>query len=169
MKNGKPKFKIDKSNKSSEITALKWGRNLDEILIGNTDGDLKIFNSATEEYISVISNLKGEGQVTGIDCKDNNILVARKNGIVNIWNNGDNDIISLNLNDKGSLDKMTMNSSRDNIIGTGGENNHLKLWDISTKKCIFQAKSVNICFITNYFIFHFSSLKKANFFDKFVF
>lgn len=38
---------------------------------------------------------------------------------------------------------MEHNQNKDNIVGTGGEANDFKLWNIETKQCVFKAKSVS--------------------------
>lgn len=70
-------------------------------------------------------------------------MLAKRDGVINIWKNKKNDFFSLNLDESGSLEAIAFNKNRENVLGTGGEANDFKLWDVETKQCIFKAKSVS--------------------------
>lgn len=141
----KPSFEIQKEGKPSEITVMQWGRRDNEIVIGNKDGELKLYNTELNKIIKTFDKLEGSGPVIGVGCQNKNFIVAAKNsGHINIWNVKKCDSFKIDVNERGSLDKMICSPYRENIIGIGGSFNDLKLWDIEKRSCVFKAKSVSI-------------------------
>lgn len=69
--------------------------------------------------------------------------MAKHDGVISIWRKKSRDFFSINLNENASLNSMEHNQNKDNIVGTGGEANDFKLWNIETKQCVFKAKSVS--------------------------
>lgn len=135
-------LKVSKNNESTEVTAMAEGRNHEEILLGYQSGCAYVFNTDKCSFTTKLDNLEGDEWVTGIGCIEKSIILAKKDGIINIWTNKKNDYFSINLDEKGSLDSMVCNQNRNNIVGTGGEFNDFKLWDVQTKQCLFRAKSL---------------------------
>lgn len=123
---------------------MEWGRTDEEIVIGNTEGEVKLYSIPDNSYISTISDFEGNGKIVGLVCNDTSVFVARKSGHVSLRTNESSDVLEIKLDEKGSLDRMAFHAARENVIGTGGECNSFRLWDVTTKKCIFQAKSVSI-------------------------
>lgn len=140
----KEKIQYDKSEEPSEVTSLIFGRTENEIVAGYRNGTVAFFNTEVNKFDNKkIKNIEGDGAVTGLGCVENTIVIARCDGIINLWKNKkDKDFFSINLDEKGTLDCMVSNKSRKNVIGTGGQFNDMKLWDIETKQCIFKAKSL---------------------------
>ncbi|XP_018320207.1 WD repeat-containing protein 74 [Agrilus planipennis] len=136
------KYELNTDDNVSEITALHWGRTENEIIIGYKEGTLKLYNCQLNKYTKTVDILKGKGAVVGVAPLGRDIIVGRYNGIINIWSKTDNHSIPLNLQEGSTLECMTLNESRINVVGTGGNKNDFKLWDIETKQCIFKAKSL---------------------------
>lgn len=131
-----------KENEKSEITCLEWGRTKDEILIGHKNGKVKLYSSLYKKYTHTLEDLNGEGPVTGIAVINNSLLIARENGIINQWSKMQSNYFSTDIKNDGTLAIMVSNCNAKNIIGTGGEKNDLKLWDVETKIPIFKTKSM---------------------------
>lgn len=136
-----------KENEKSEITCLEWGRTKDEILIGHKNGKVKLYSSLYKKYTHTLEDLNGEGPVTGIAVINNSLLIARENGIINQWSKMQSNYFSTDIKNDGTLAIMVSNCNAKNIIGTGGEKNDLKLWDVETKIPIFKTKSVSTNFL----------------------
>ena len=122
---------------------MKWGPTEDNILIGYKDGSVKLYDVLLKEYADVIKEPQGEGPVVGAGCIGNKIIFCRGSGHVNICCDDSTDMFKMNFGDEVTLTSMECNENRKNVIGTGGERNDFKLWDIEVKKCIFNAKSVS--------------------------
>ncbi|XP_076260384.1 WD repeat domain 74 lethal (2) k09848 [Rhynchophorus ferrugineus] len=131
-----------KNTFSSEVTAISDGRRPDEIILGYQNGMANTFSTESQSY-SQIEDLEGDESVTGVGYIGKNIVISKKDGIINMWRQKRNDFFSINLDEKGSLDAMMCHPNKENIIGTGGEFNDFKTWDINTKQCIFKAKSLS--------------------------
>ncbi|CAH0551530.1 unnamed protein product [Brassicogethes aeneus] len=139
-----PKEKIKHTSRedASELTALTFGRSEDEIIAGYENGECQIYNSLTDKFVKSVTNLEGDGKVCGIGCINKTVIVGRHDGIINLWNGKKNDYFSIDLDEKGSMNVLCQNTNREGIVGTGGEFNDLKLWNVETKQAIFKAKSM---------------------------
>ncbi|KAG5899141.1 hypothetical protein JTB14_027334 [Gonioctena quinquepunctata] len=135
-------IKSSKCDEASEVTALTFGTNINEIVIGYDDGNVNIYDTEEHKYIEKVSDLDGKGRVVGLECINDSLVIAKFDGIVNIWDNKKSNSFKIDFDEKGTLDCVVLNKSRENIIGTGGEFNDFKLWDIETHQCVFQAKSL---------------------------
>ncbi|KAJ8936547.1 hypothetical protein NQ314_012287 [Rhamnusium bicolor] len=135
-------IKSVKTEEASEITALTFGRSDDEILVGYDNGYVKIFNIIEKKYTKTFAELEGDGGVVGIGCVNKAFIIGRHDGIINTWDGKKNDYFDINLEQKATLDCLVHNKTRQNIVGTGGEYNDFKLWDVETHQCVFKAKSL---------------------------
>ncbi|XP_074039706.1 WD repeat domain 74 lethal (2) k09848 [Leptinotarsa decemlineata] len=126
----------------SQVTALVFGRNPSEIVIGYDNSNVTIYDSKENKKVQDLTWLKGKGPVVGLECIDDYLMVVKSDGVVNKWNDRKNVTFEISFDEKGSLDTAVHNKSRENIIGTGGEHNDFKLWDLNTQQCIFKAKSL---------------------------
>lgn len=129
---------------SSEITALAFSKEQKEIIIGYQNGNLHRYDPTENIYLDTISDLEGKGSIIGLGCKENLIIAGKSDGIINIWKDGKKKKkhFSINLDPEGTLNSLVVNESS-KVIGTGGEKNDFKFWDIETQKCTFKAKSVS--------------------------
>lgn len=125
----------------SEITSSTFDTEQKKIFIGYKNGCVHIFDPIENTYLQTVNDLLGEGSTVGLSYLKTLLIVGKSGGIINIWNGKRNKHFSLNLGEKGTLNSMSCNDNR-NCIGTGGEYNDFKLWDIETQKCIFKAKSL---------------------------
>ncbi|XP_050312759.1 WD repeat-containing protein 74 [Anthonomus grandis grandis] len=136
-------IKAHKNEETTAVSALSDGRNPSELILGYESGFAHIFDIEKETFTKKIDNLEGDEGVVGLSCLKNKLLViGKKDGVINIWSKKKNDYFSLDLDESGSLLALSANKNKENIIGTGGEHNDLKLWNIESKQCIFKAKSL---------------------------
>lgn len=90
--------------------------------------------------------------MVGIGCVNKSLIVGKYDGIVNVWTGKCNNYFDIRLDEKGTLNTLVHNNNRKDIVGTGGEFNDFKLWNVETHQCIFKAKSVSF---VHYFLIFF--------------
>ena len=122
---------------------MEWGRSEDEIIVGYKNEQVHLYNLNQNKYTKTISKLEGEGPIAGIAPVNKSILIAKHDGIITLWNGKKSDYFSINLEEKGTLEAIIYNKNREDVVGTGGECNDFKLWNLETKQCLFKAKSVS--------------------------
>lgn len=119
---------------------MEWGCKENEILIGYSDGTLKFYDTITNKLFK--SRTLTDCSLVGVGCKDSTIITGSLKGQVYLRKGKIKDQFSIELPENGTLNCMSCHATRSNIVGTGGEINDFKLWDINTKQCVFKAKSV---------------------------
>lgn len=124
---------------------MEWGQIFDQIIIGHKDGTIKLYNTLANKYAESISTSSNTA-IVGVGYINRTLVAGSIDGFIHLWQKRKLSNFSLNLDDKSTLECMACNKNRQNIIGTGGESNDLKLWDVETRKCIFKAKSVSAVF-----------------------
>lgn len=72
------------------------------------------------------------------------MVTAVESGTLKVW--GDN---PSTIETGGPLSCMRQSPNEENIAGTGGKENELKLWDLETGKTTFIAKNVSLISITS--------------------
>lgn len=135
-------IKVYKNTETSEVTAISEGRDQDELLVGYASGNVHFFDIAKNAFTKTLNKLDGDEGVCGIACRKSAVVVGKRDGIINLWSKKSSDFFSLNLDEAGTLNTIVLNQSKENILGTGGEVNDFKLWDLETKQCVFKAKSL---------------------------
>lgn len=139
------KVNYELPDKGVEITCMEWGSTLNEIVVGHRDGRIKFYDTLLNKYGKSITISDGT-PIVGVASVNDVVVSGTRDGFIYLTNDDELTKFSLNLGEKGTLDCLSCNSNRKNIVGTGGEFNDLKLWDIETKQCIFKAKSVSIIY-----------------------
>ncbi|ERL92341.1 WD repeat-containing protein 74 [Dendroctonus ponderosae] len=133
--------KVFKNGEKTEVTALANGRHENEIALGYGNGNVDIFDTKRRCFTKKIDNLEGSESITGICHINQSLVVAKHDGVINIWRDKLRDFFSINLNENSTLDAIEHNQNN-KIVGTGGEANDFKTWNIETKQCVFKAKSL---------------------------
>lgn len=137
-------FKYQKPEEACEITALSFGRD-EQILLGDQNGNVSIFDPTQNKCVKKITDLEGDGRIVGLNMLDKTIIAARHDGIINLRRSKKKtSYFDINLDDKATLETMVLHTGKSSIVGTGGEQNDLKLWDVETHQCVFKAKSVRL-------------------------
>ncbi|XP_022913913.2 WD repeat-containing protein 74 [Onthophagus taurus] len=135
------KYQLEHASKDAEITSMEWGRTSREIIIGHKNGIVRLYDTKESKFFKIPEDdLIGTGSIVGAEAVIDKIVIAKNSGHINIWTDKFHD--SIKIDSDGSLDCMKHNVNRKNIIGTGGERNDFKVYDIEAKKCIFKAKSL---------------------------
>lgn len=135
-------IQFQKPDESSEVTSLSFGKE-DRIIIGYGNGNVYEFDPIQNKYVNKLKDLAGEGRIVGLHCLDKKIVAAKHDGIINLWSAKKNYYFDINLDTKATLEVLTCHTARSNVVGSGGEYNDFKLWDLETHQCIFKAKSVS--------------------------
>lgn len=120
---------------------MEWGRREDEILLGHADGTLKFYDTTTNTFLRTQSLT--DSSLVGVGCVGSLIITGNLKGEIYIVKKKLKDQFSIELSESGTLNCLICHSTRENIVGTGGESNDFKLWDVNTKQCVFKAKSVS--------------------------
>lgn len=135
------KVKYEISEQSSEITCMEWGRKENEILLGHADGTLKFYDTLINK--SVKSQKLTDCSLVGVGCINTAVVTGSLKGTLYLLKKKAKDQFSLELPENGTMNCLMCHSTRENIVGTGGECNDFRLWDVNTKQCVFKAKSVS--------------------------
>ncbi|XP_011503405.1 PREDICTED: WD repeat-containing protein 74 [Ceratosolen solmsi marchali] len=129
-----------------EVTYMTWGNSeeKDILLACGSKGirSVKVYDTVNETFkLSFVCDI-GEGNITGISRYKEEILTAVQSGHIKLWRNNEEDKEYI-LNAGENLLCMKKANVRSNIIGTGGLENPLKLFDLEKKISIFTAKNVS--------------------------
>lgn len=122
---------------------MEWGRRENEILVGHSDGLLKYYDTLTSKFSK--TQLIEDSSLIGVGCINSLVVTGSLKGNVYLLKKKLKDQFSLELPENGTLNCLMCHRTRENIVGTGGECNDFKLWDVNTKQCVFKAKSVSFC------------------------
>ncbi|KAF8777881.1 WD repeat-containing protein 74 [Argiope bruennichi] len=122
---------VENLNKDDEITAICWEDSSEKkVYTGHKNQVVKIFDCEIESFVSTEVKL----------------VTAVESGIVKLWNKDGEKDVEINTGD--NLCKMTPNPFSNLQVGTGGEENDLKIWDLSMPNTpVFQAKNVRNDFL----------------------
>uniref|UniRef100_A0A914CRI0 tRNA:m(4)X modification enzyme TRM13 n=1 Tax=Acrobeloides nanus TaxID=290746 RepID=A0A914CRI0_9BILA len=132
--------------KQHEITAMCFSdKEQTEILVAQFNRQLKLFNSLQGTYTDLFV-AQGGGVVKGLEItKDENIITAFESGDIRLWENRGN-LVSSTINAGPQIRVMTKKPTEE-IIATGGLENPLKIWDLTTGENTFVAKNVRPDFL----------------------
>lgn len=136
------KYELFDENETAGITCMEWGRTQDEIVIGQSNGCIKLYDTLTTKVVLNIPEIDGKGAIVGASVITDDILVARKSGHLVIWNTDKKECITTNLCGDSTVECIACTKSRVSVVATGGQENDLKLWDIERRIPIFKAKSM---------------------------
>lgn len=128
---------ISSLTKTSRITALDWGKDDSEILVGRIEPLVKVYSTASSEYVS--THTLEKGPVVGLASYSGKVIAGLANGRVQI---GDEEPTFLETGD--SIARMRQCSVDRKLIATGGKErqNNLKVWNLETSECVFKTKNV---------------------------
>ncbi|KAL3832329.1 hypothetical protein ACJMK2_023982 [Sinanodonta woodiana] len=132
---------LEKADAEKEICAMCWNNeNESEVCVGLKNHEIMIYYNQNKTFSEVYKFQGGEGKLKSIAKLNENFITAVESGVVRVWKG---DEITSEISAGQGLCKMAQDKSQGNIIGTGGKENDLKIWDINVpEKPIFQAKNV---------------------------
>lgn len=122
---------------------MEWGCKENEIIVGHNSGATRIYDTQENKFVkSLQSEEDKQSPIVGLGCTQDTIITGSLRGMINYWRKTLVETINMQLNEEATLNNLAFNKNR-NAIGTGGEKNDFKLWDVETQTCIFKAKSVS--------------------------
>ncbi|XP_023216162.1 WD repeat-containing protein 74-like [Centruroides sculpturatus] len=139
---------IQRDQRKQEINCMCW-RNEEEseIYLGLSNQTVKLFDTMDYDYSIKLKLDSGSGKIVGIAKYDDNLLTCVESGIINVWNEKNNEKM-IEINAGPNLCRMATNPFKSGIIASGGQENDLKIWDLQkSKKPIFHAKNVRDNFL----------------------
>lgn len=128
---------ISALNKFSRITALNWGDNDDEILIGRANKFVKIFDTQSSDFTSNLEMI--DAPIVGLARYEGRLIAGIGNGKIQVL--ADTPVV---LETGDHLSKLRQCRQSKNLVATGGKDrqNNLKVWDLETQKKLFTSKNL---------------------------
>ncbi|KAJ1525984.1 hypothetical protein ONE63_009164 [Megalurothrips usitatus] len=140
---------INHLSKETNVTAMTWGDDKEEdILIGLSNQVVKTYDTKGKAF-SFSTDAKvvpkdgaapSSGSICGLTRFDGALVTATESGHIRVMRYNEDECININAGQ--NLCKMRHSKTNPNIIGSGGLENELKLWDLNTGKNTFLAKNV---------------------------
>ncbi|KAK3603142.1 hypothetical protein CHS0354_042967 [Potamilus streckersoni] len=132
---------MEKADREKEICAMCWNNeNESEICVGLKNQEIMIYDIPNKAFSGNFQFQGGKEKLKNVAKLNENIITAVDSGVVRVWKG---DEITSEINAGQGLCKMAQDKSQANIIGTGGKENDLKIWDVNVpEKPIFHAKNV---------------------------
>ncbi|KAL9953271.1 hypothetical protein ACROYT_G040664 [Oculina patagonica] len=130
-----------KVDRSHEICAMCWADDSEnQILLGLANGIIKTFDVTKNEFIAECSHAIGEGKLKGLFKWDSAVVTCVESGQLKIWRNENN---PTDVKVGSHVSAVRHNPFCQSQVGTGGQKNDLKLWDLNRpEEPIFKAKNV---------------------------
>nr|XP_005988851.2 PREDICTED: WD repeat-containing protein 74 isoform X2 [Latimeria chalumnae] len=129
-------------SKRQEVCAMCWGDDLEsEVLLGCLDGTVRVFCMEKEKFTEFRDCSGGEGPFMGLAVYDNSLITCVESGLLKVWQEGSLKNVEINVGR--DVTKMCQNLEKRNLVGTGGKENDLKIWDLQKpEEPLFKAKNV---------------------------
>jgi len=156
--------------KEFEITCLSFGESQNEILLGLRNQTVKVYDVQFRSFSQSLETKAGSGPLVGICRFDGTIITASKSGIVTAWKSDEKIIVdsvqhevknmgklkkrsdmseeertkhSVKLSEGKELSRMRQCNFSKNIVGVGGKEVELQLWDLNKiEEPLFRSKNV---------------------------
>lgn len=128
---------IEALSKTSRITAINFGDNEDEILLGRVEPVVKVYETALNAFTG--NHTFQEGPVVGLAKFNGKIIAGLGNGKIQI---GHKKATFLEAGD--AMARLRQCTVERKLIATGGKErqNNLKVWDLESNQCVFRTKNV---------------------------
>lgn len=128
---------IQSLTKTSRITALDYGENEDEILIGRVEPIVKVYETPLKAFTAKYS--VEHGPVVGLAKFNGKIVAGLSNGKIQI---GHKNPTYLEAGD--AMSRMRQCSIDRKLVCSGGKDrqNNLKVWNLESQECVFRTKNV---------------------------
>ncbi|RMX58556.1 hypothetical protein pdam_00020103 [Pocillopora damicornis] len=131
----------ENSSRNHEICSMSWNDdNENQILLGSANGIVKTFDVTKKEFVSEWSHPVGKGKLKGLFKWNSAIVSCVDSGLLQIWKDHEN---SIDIKVGSHVSAVRQNSLCPSQVGTGGQKNDLKLWDLNRPgEPTFRAKNV---------------------------
>ncbi|KAI4467523.1 nop seven associated protein 1 [Holotrichia oblita] len=123
------KYELFNENETAGITCMEWGRTQDEIVVGQSNGCLNLYDTLTSKVTVSIPEIDGKGAVVGAGIIEDDILVARKSGHLVIWNSNIKECITTNLCGDSTLECIAHSKSQPILPSCCTKEGHVLLYD----------------------------------------
>lgn len=124
-------------NKTSRITALDFGVDETEILVGRVEPVVRVFETPLNAFTGTHSF--ESGSIVGLAKYNGKIVAGLSNGKIQIGHKK-----SKFIETGDGMTRMRQCKSNRNLIASGGKErqNNLKVWNLESNECIFRTKNM---------------------------
>lgn len=128
---------IKSLTKASRITALDFGDNDEEILVGRVEPVVKVYETPLKSFTG--NHTFEHGPIVGVAKFNGKIVSGLANGKIQI---GHKKPTFLETGD--AMSRMRQCAIERKLIASGGKDrqNNLKVWDLESNQCVFRTKNV---------------------------
>lgn len=128
---------IQSLTKTSRITALDFGENEDEILVGRVEPVVKVYESPLKSFTG--QHDFESGPVVGFAKFNGKIIAGLGNGKIQIGHKK-----STFLESGDAMSRMRQCAVDRKLIASGGKErqNNLKVWNLESNQCVFRTKNI---------------------------
>lgn len=122
--------------KQSRITALAWGTDNTEILIGRIEPVVKVYSIESNDFTE--THKANHETVVGAARYNGKLIVGLSNGQIQI------DSVDTCLQSGDGMSRFRQCAVERNLVAAGGKErqNNVKIWDLETSECLFRTKNV---------------------------
>ncbi|CAH3150137.1 unnamed protein product [Porites lobata] len=131
----------EKVDRSHAICSMHWvDEDENQILLGLENGIVKTFDVSKGEFVAEKSFPINDKKLKGLFKWENSFVTCVESGLLQIWRDNDN---LTDVRVGANVSTVHQNPLCPFQIGTGGQKNDLKLWDLSRpEEAVFKAKNV---------------------------
>lgn len=128
---------IQTLTKTTRITALDFGEDETEILVGRVEPIVKVYETPLNAFTA--TRTFENGPIVGVGKFDGKIIAGLANGRIQIGHKK-----STFLETGDAMSRMRQCRQDRKLIASGGKErqNNLKVWNLETNECIFRTKNV---------------------------
>ena len=132
---------VKAADKSKELCCMVWKDESEtEICLGLKNKQLLTYDATQKAFSSPLTLDGGKGNLRNVYVCDSSHVTALDSGLVHVWKDAES-LCEINTGE--NLFRMSQNPFTKNVIGTGGKESELKIWDLNdSEKPIFTAKNV---------------------------
>ncbi|CAG7835581.1 unnamed protein product [Allacma fusca] len=150
LKNFSPKNDPNSQDLPSSITSLSWGSEKNKsLLVGFSNGNLRVYNPKLRAFTTSYQLDVKSPLVRAFSLDDERIVSTLENGRLSVYSHEKDETI-LEINTGQHLSVMRQLEVRSSIVATGGKENDLKIFDLSSEKPeepVFKARNVRHDFL----------------------
>ncbi|XP_066031218.1 WD repeat-containing protein 74-like isoform X2 [Chamaea fasciata] len=126
------------------VSALAWADPAQtELLVGSLDRSLSVFSPEKGKFTAARLCPGGDGAFCGLGVLGSSVVTAVESGLVRVWGEDEAQEPLQELRAGPGLCRMRQDPARPHLVGTGGKENGLKVWDLQRpQEPLFRAKNV---------------------------
>ncbi|XP_036261530.1 WD repeat-containing protein 74 isoform X2 [Molothrus ater] len=126
------------------VSVLTWGDPAQsQVLVGALDRSLSVFSTEEGKFTGGRLCPGGGGAFCGLGVLGSSVVTAVESGLVRVWGQQEDEEPLQELQAGPGLCRMRQDPTRPHVVGTGGKENGLKVWDLQRpQEPLFRAKNV---------------------------